>query len=431
MLIEIRLTALSAGMEKAVIARWLKSEGADVREGEVIAEIETDKATMELEASASGRLARINVAHGQSAAVGSVIGLLLADGESEDALPETAGSPSPALFAPGPANSVADPSSLASTIGQAGAEPTDVGPLSRRIKASPLARRLAVAAGLRLEQIAGSGPGGRIVRLDVERAGPTAQPGASIPAATSSEPGAQGKAGSALTPPGIGPFEAVPHSSIRRTIAQRLTQSKATVPHFYLNAECEIDAMLELRASINATRAGEDRISINDFILKACASALRAVPEANQVWTSDAMLRLANVDVSVAVATEGGLFTPVIRDADKKTLGTLSREMKSLATRAKEGLLKPEDYQGGAFTLTNLGMHGVSSFAAIINPPQSAILAVGAAQRRPVEKNGALAFASTIQYTLSIDHRAIDGALGARLLAAFKTAIESPMALLV
>ncbi len=407
--VEVVLPALSAGMETGVIARWLKAEGDAVKKGDLLAEIETDKATMELEAEADGRIGRILVEGGKSAEVNQVIALLLREGEEASALA------APAQVVAAPIVPVAAP--------VAQPKPAD----ETRHKASPLARRLAAERGVSLEGLAGSGPKGRIVRIDIERAASALKP---VPIVAPVAPAAAPSVPAGI-PPGIGPHEAVPHTSMRRTIARRLLEAKQTVPHFYLNADCDIDALLALRARINEKRAADERISVNDFIIKASAIALRRVPAANAVWTEDAILRLQDVDIAVAVATEGGLVTPLIRQADKKSVGAISAEMKALAARARENRLKPEEYQGGGFSISNLGMYGVRSFSAIINPPQSAILAVGAGERRPVEREGQLAFATMMSVTLSVDHRTVDGALGAQLLAAFRAAIEDPMNLLV
>lgn len=424
--IEVVLPALSAGMEDAVIARWLKAEGDTVKKGDPIADVETDKATMELEAETDGTVGRILVKDGARANVNQVIAVLLAPGESASAL-ATAVTQSPApVAASAPAVAAsAIPASPAPAWPPVQATVSGTG---ARHKASPLARRLAAERGVSLEGLTGSGPKGRIVRLDIERAASAAPVVAQTVAATTATPAPAAPQG---IPPGIGPYEAVPHTSMRRTIARRLLEAKQTVPHFYLNADCDIDALLALRARINEKRDAAERISVNDFIIRASALALKAVPEANAVWTDEAILRLQDIDIAVAVATDGGLVTPLIRQADKKSLGAISAEMKALAARARENRLKPDEYQGGGFSISNLGMYGIRSFSAIINPPQSAILAVGAGERRPVERDGQLAFATMMSVTLSVDHRSVDGALGARLLAAFKAAIEDPMNLIV
>lgn len=422
MAFNITLPALSAGMEDAIIARWLKAEGDVVAKGEPIAEVETDKAAMELEAEADGKLAKLLVANGARADVGQTIGILLLEGESHsDATLPTGGGPS----SPSP---VAD-----KTVSQSAGSSSAAVPSSQdrvRHSASPLARRLAAERGISLDGVAGSGPKGRIVRIDVEKLENQA------PAAAASTTADVGQKAAELSdaprvPPGIGHYDEVPHSSMRRTIARRLVEAKTSIPHFYLDVECNLDALLLLRGQINEMREATQRISVNDFVVKAAAVALRAVPDANVIWTESALLKLKDVDVAVAVSTEGGLITPIVRQADKKSLSVVSSEIKELASRAREGKLKPDEYQGGGFSVSNLGMYGVTSFAAIVNPPQSAILAVGAGERRPIEKDGQLAFATMMTCTLSVDHRSIDGALGAQLLTAFKACIENPMSILV
>ncbi|APZ50476.1 pyruvate dehydrogenase complex dihydrolipoamide acetyltransferase [Salipiger abyssi] len=409
---DIVLPSLSAGMEDAVIARWLKAEGDAVAPGEALAEVETDKATMELEAEAAGTLGRILVPDGERADVNAVIAVLLEEGESADAL---------AAYAPGGATpAVPEAPKEAPVLSEKTVAATP--PATDKVLASPLARRIAAQKGVDLAGLSGSGPRGRIVRVDVERAAEQAQ---TAPVAQAPE----AKVAPDLT--GLGAYEAIPHTNMRRTIARRLVESKTTVPHFYLEADCDLEALLALRAQVNEGRDTPARISVNDFLIKAVALALAEVPEANAVWTDEAILRLGSVDISVAVATDGGLITPVLRDADCKSLGALSAEMKALAVRAREGRLKPEEYQGGGFSLSNLGMYGVKRFSAIINPPQSCILAVGAAERRPVERDGQIAFAPVMSVTLSVDHRSVDGAVGAQWLAAFKAAVENPMSLLV
>lgn len=419
--VEVVLPALSAGMEDAVIARWLKAEGDAVSKGDLIAEVETDKATMELEAEVDGRIGQLLVKDGARANVNQVIALLLKEGEDASAMAGFAVGSSPVAVAEAETPVAASPVPAAPAVSA---------PASGEVrhKASPLARRLAAELGVSLEGLAGSGARGRIVRIDVERAA-ASKP---VPVAAAAAPAAAlAETSSKAIPVGIGDYEAVPHTSMRRTIARRLLEAKTTVPHFYLNVDCEIDALLALRSQINEKREGSTRISVNDFVIKASAAALRRVPDANVIWTDEALLKLKDVDIAVAVATEGGLITPIIRSADQMSLGAISAQMKSLAARARENRLKPEEFQGGGFSISNLGMYGVKSFSAIINPPQSAILAVGAGERRPIERNGELAFATMMSVTLSVDHRAVDGALGAQLLAAFKAGIEDPMSLLV
>ncbi|MFC3631027.1 dihydrolipoamide acetyltransferase family protein [Paracoccus angustae] len=398
MAIDITLPSLSAGMEDAVIAKWLVAAGDPISRGQPIAEVETDKATMELEAEADGILGRIDIADGQRANVGQVIAVVLADGET---LP-VAGA------------------SRAATAATAAA-PSSTG---RKHAASPLARRLAAEAGLDLQGVTGSGPRGRIVKLDVQRLlAATPAPVAAPAPAVQPQPQA--------VPPGIGPHEARPLSNMRRTIARRLVEAKTSIPHFYLSVDCELDALLALRAQVNEGRDKAERISINDFVIKAAARALRKVPAANVIWNGDEILQLSDIDISVAVATDGGLITPILRGADRMSLGTLSAEMKALAARAHQGELRPEEYQGGGFSVSNLGMYGIQTFSAIINPPQSCILAVGASLRRPVGRGDQIVLADVMSVTLSVDHRSVDGALGAQVLAAFKNNIENPMSLLI
>lgn len=412
--IDIVLPSLSAGMQDGLIARWLKAEGEHTEKGEVIAEIETDKATMELEAASSGRLGRILIGEGKRAAVNQAIAVLLDENEDIDDPPAriVAGD----LSAPSTEVRIAPPAL------------THPGTIAGRVVASPLARRLARESGTDLAVLTGSGPHGRIIRIDVEKARSNASassrilPSSPEPVVTSSVP---------PIPFGIGDYEAVPHSGMRRVIARRLMEAKTTIPHFYLTADCAIDDLLALRAQMNSLRTVSDRISINDLVVKAAAVALQMVPDANVVWTEAALLRLKAIDISVAVTTEGGLITPVIRDVGSKSVGTISREIAALAARARENRLKPEEYQGGGLSISDLGMYGVHSFSAIVNPPQSCILAIGAAERRPVVRGDDIVPATIMMCTLSVDHRSIDGALGASLLKAFKFAIEEPMRLLL
>ncbi|NDK36234.1 dihydrolipoamide acetyltransferase family protein [Rhodovulum sulfidophilum] len=404
---ELTLPALSAGMEDAVIAAWLVGPGDRVEKGQPLAEVETDKATMELEAEAPGRVGRLAVAAGARADVGQVIAVLLAEGET---LPE----PAPEAPAPAPASA---PAATAPAMGPA-AEPD-------RPRASPLARRLAAQAGLALDGLAGSGPKGRIVRVDIERLI------ASAPTQTTPETTAEPAPEAAAIPPGLGPYEARPVSQMRRTIARRLSEAKQTIPHFYLEAEADLEALMALRAQVNEGREGPARISVNDFIVKAAARALARLPEANVIWRGDEIWQLSEIDIAVAVATDGGLMTPILRGADRMSLGTLSAEMKDLAARARAGTLRPEDYQGGGFSVSNLGMYGVRSFSAIVNPPQSCILAAGAAERRPVGRGDQIVLAPVMSLTLSVDHRSVDGALGAQLLAEIRQGLEDPMSLLL
>lgn len=410
MAFEITLPALSAGMEDAVIAKWLVAVGDNVTKGQAIAEVETDKATMEMTTDHDGTIGKIAVGDGQRADVGQVIAVVLAKGETLGAVPA-------------PAPIAAAKAASAPIVPQAA--PPKVA--ERKHSASPLARRLAAEAGLDLTGVTGSGPYGRIVKIDVERLQ------AAAPVVTAAQPAPQPvpETKAAGAPAGIGPYVAQPITNMRRVIARRLVEAKTTIPHFYLSVDCEIDALLALRAQINEGRDKSERISVNDLVIKAAARALRRVPEANVIWNGDEILQLADVDISVAVSTDAGLITPILRGADRMSLGTLSAEMKSLAARARENRLRPEEFQGGGFSISNLGMYGVKTFSAIINPPQSCILAVGASERRPVGRGDQIVLADVMNVTLSVDHRSVDGVLGARLLAAFKEGIEAPMGLML
>ena len=422
--IEILMPALSPTMTEGNLAKWLKKEGEPVKPGDVIAEIETDKATMEVEAVDEGKLGKILVPEGsQGVKVNQTIALLLEEGEDASAL---AKAPAPAakaaVPAPTPTASPAAPTAPATAAPAPKAAAT-----GERVFASPLARRMAQQAGLDLSRVDGSGPHGRIVKADIDAAlarGVPAAPGA--PAAKPS-PGAPAPAAPIV---GLPAFTEVPHSMMRKVIARRLTESKRDAPHFYLTIDCNIDRLLQLRQEVNAKRE-KDKISVNDFVIKASGLALRQVPTANASWTDNAARLYQAADVSVAVATPGGLITPIIRNADTKTLSVISSEMKDLAARARESKLKPEEYQGGTFSVSNLGMYGIREFAAVINPPQGAILAVGAGEQRPIVKDNALAIATIMTCTLSVDHRVVDGVIGAEFLAAFKKLIEDPLTMLI
>jgi len=430
--ITLTMPALSPTMEEGVLARWLVGEGDRIAPGDVVAEIETDKATMEYEAPEAGVVARIIVPAGNAAiAVNAPIALLAMEGEDVASVAAGGSPAAPAAAQAGTATPAASPPEAAPADAPAAA------PAKPRLAASPLARRLARMHEVDLVALSGSGPHGRIVSRDVEdavsAAAATTAP-APIAAPASSEPAAAPTADDPYRP---GSYEIVELDAMRRTIARRLTESKQTVPHFYLRADIELDAALALRERINAAApAGGDagpawKISVNDMMIKALACALRDVPEANVTWADGRMRRHKPVDVAVAVALDGGLITPVVRDAEKKTLSAISNEMKDLAARARERKLAPEEYQGGTTSLSNLGMFGVSSFDAVINPPHGTILAVGAAERRFVvrgEEDSAVATMMTV--TLSVDHRTVDGALGTRLIAALKRLVENPLALL-
>ncbi|MBM3593317.1 MAG: pyruvate dehydrogenase complex dihydrolipoamide acetyltransferase [Alphaproteobacteria bacterium] len=418
----ILMPALSPTMTEGNLARWLKQEGDRIKAGDVIAEIETDKATMEVEAVDEGILGRILVPAGtQGVKVNDVIAVLVEAGEAvptAGAAPKAAPAPAaPAPVAAAPAAAVA---------------PTPASASGDRVFASPLARRMAAQAGLDISKIAGSGPNGRIVKADVDAALSRGPAPAAAPAAAPAPVAAPRPAAPvAIT----APHTAIPNSSIRKVIARRLAESKATIPHFYVSTDVEIDALLKIRADLNARSPkdgpGAYKLSVNDLVIKATAVTLRRFPNVNAMWTEDAILQLHDVDISVAVSIPDGLITPIVKGADIKGLAAISNEMKDLAARAKAGKLKPEEFQGGGFSISNMGMYGVKDFAAIINPPQAGILAVSAGEQRPVVKNGVLAIATVMTLTLSVDHRVIDGALAAEFLQALKRNIEDPLSLML
>ena len=436
--VTIRMPALSPTMTEGKIAQWLKKEGDAVRSGDLLAEIETDKATMEVEATDEGTLGKILADAGAEAiAVNTPIAVIVEEGEDKSALaeavkaaqaeakptppvPDKAPALAPEAPAPVPA---APPAPVAPKAPVARAPARSPG---GRTIASPLARRMAKEDGIDLGRVIGSGPHGRIVRADVEAAiasggvsgggGIFAGLGQSFPAAVA---------------------EAAPHSTMRKVIAQRLTESKQTVPHFYATVDCEIDALLALRKEINDTDEALS-VSVNDFIIRAVALALQEVPAANASWSDEAMRLYKAADVSVAVSTDGGLITPIVRSAEKKGIAAISAEVKDLATRARDGKLAPEEYQGGTFTISNMGMMGVREFAAVINPPQACILAIGAGEERVVVRkraagngDGEIGTATLMSCTISCDHRAVDGAVGAQFLAAFKGLVEHPVRLIL
>jgi pyruvate dehydrogenase E2 component (dihydrolipoamide acetyltransferase) len=424
----ILMPALSPTMTEGTLSRWLKKEGEQVRAGDVIAEIETDKATMEVEAVDEGVLGKILVADGtEGVKVNEPIAVLVEQGEAVPAsAPPLAVKPAPVPETPKRPEAVARPAPAPAAATQSG-NGHDAG--EERLFVSPLARRMAKQAGLELATLKGSGPNGRIVKADIEAAvkGGVAAPapvGAPAPAV------ARGPA-----PVITATHKLVPHSSIRKVIARRLTEAKSTIPHFYVSMDVEIDALIKLMNELNAKSPKEGPgaylITINDLVIKAAAATLRRVPTVNAAWTDDAMVLFDDVDISVAVAIPDGLITPIVRKADQKGLSTISREMKDLAGRARAGKLKPEEFQGGGFSISNMGMFGVSEFAAIINPPQAAILAVAAGQKRPVVKGDSLAIATVMTCTLSVDHRVVDGALGAQWLREFKRIVEDPLSLLL
>ncbi len=419
----ILMPALSPTMTEGTLARWLKKEGDTIKAGDVIAEIETDKATMEVEAVDEGVLGKILVADGtEGVKVNAPIAVLVDAGE---AMPTGA---APAVAAPVAAQAAA----AAPVVVAAAPVPRAAG---ERVVASPLARRMASQAGVDLAALTGSGPGGRIVRADIESALNKAPPVAAAPVAVAPAPTPVAKP-LAPAPVFTAPHRIVPHSSIRKVIARRLTEAKSTIPHFYVSMDVELDAMIDIMNQLNAKSPPREHpdwhfITINDLVIKASAATLRKVPMVNASWTDDGMIFYDDVDISVAVAIPDGLITPIVRKADQKGLLTISREMKDLAGRAKAGKLRPEEFQGGGFSISNMGMFGVTSLSAIINPPQSAILAVGAGAKRPVVKNDALAIATVMTVTLSVDHRVVDGALAATWLKAFKGIVEDPLSLML
>ncbi|WP_439155840.1 pyruvate dehydrogenase complex dihydrolipoamide acetyltransferase [Yoonia sp.] len=429
---EILMPALSPTMEEGTLAKWHVKEGDTVSSGDILAEIETDKATMEFEAVDEGVMGKIVIPEGtEGVKVNDVIAVLLEEGESADDIGDTsakAEKPAPKAEAPKAAKS--DDSAPAA----APAAPQKDG---ERIFASPLARRIAADKGLDLTDVQGTGPHGRIVKADVEAAKPGAKPAKAAEPAKAATPAAATMAAGPSTDAVIKmydgrPFEEVKLDGMRKTIAARLTEAKQSVPHFYLRRDILLDDLLAFRGQLNKQlEARGVKLSVNDFIIKACALALQQVPDANAVWAGDRTLKFEKSDVAVAVAIEGGLFTPVLRDAEMKSLSALSAEMKDLASRARDRKLAPHEYQGGAFAVSNLGMFGIDNFDAIINPPHAAILAVGAGVKKPiVGKDGELAIGTVMSTTLSVDHRVIDGALGANLLNAIKENLENPMTML-
>ena len=471
----ILMPALSPTMTEGKLAKWLVKVGDEVRSGDLIAEIETDKATMEVEAVDEGTITELTVEEGaEGVAVNAVIAVIDGDGESAAAAPkpdapkasklDDAPKPEASAAPSSPGTSSADSSSgdikatplarrIAEQAGVSLSSLTGSGPQGKitkadvmgasgggekrapadgdRVFASPLARRLAAENDLPLERIVGSGPDGRIVKADIERTLRDGLPEApDAKKAAEDAPKAEAKKAAAAAPADAA-YDLVPHTSMRKTIARRLTESKQTVPHFYLTVDCEIDELLRVRKEMNARAPEGVKVSVNDFVIKALAVALRRTPNANASWTDEGVRLFKSVDVAVAVALEGGLITPVVRDADRKGFAEISANMLDLAKRARAGKLKPDEYQGGTTSVSNLGMFGIKQFDAVINPPQGTILAVGAGEPRAVVKNGELAVATVMTCTLSCDHRVVDGALGAELLQAFKSLIEFPAGMLL
>ncbi len=423
--IDVFMTQLSPTMTEGKIARWLKKEGDTLESGEIMAEVETDKATMEMEVVDEGIMHKILAPEGATVAVGTAIAIIAEDGEDVPAnyVPESATETSPAESVQEPAVEPTAPAPVA--------EEPKPAPITRtgRIKASPLARRLAKQKGINLAAIQGSGPNGRIVKSDIESA---SKRGVRIGASTT-----------AVTPPPARPlpqgplpyhadeYDRVENSMMRKAIARRLSESKQQVPHFYLSVDVAMDRLMDLRAQLNEAADGAFKLSVNDFIIKAVAKALTDVPAANASWTDTDTLMHKHAHISVAVAIEGGLITPVIRFAEQKGITDISAEVKELAGRARAGELKPEEYSGGTFSISNLGMYGVKQFAAIVNPPEGAILAVGGTDERAVVENGSVVAKKMMTLTLSCDHRVVDGAVGAEFLAALKKHIETPASVLI
>ncbi|MCV3241521.1 pyruvate dehydrogenase complex dihydrolipoamide acetyltransferase [Mesorhizobium sp. ZC-5] len=480
--INITMPALSPTMEEGNLAKWLVKEGDKVAPGDVIAEIETDKATMEVEAVDEGTVAKIVVPAGtEGVKVNALIAVLAGEGEDASAAAKAGGDAAPAK-----AEATQKEAPISPPVGEMSAKPTEGGAVPQtspqkgngkstegqgstlppsglpaisptggeisqsgeRTFASPLARRIAKDAGVDVAAVTGTGPHGRVVKADVEAAiaggGAKAAPEAKVAPATGAP--ATAPAAKPMSDEQVlklfeeGSYELVPHDNMRKTIARRLVEAKSTIPHFYLTLDCELDALLALRTQLNSaaptkkTDKGDVpayKLSVNDMVIKAMAMALMAVPDANASWTDSAMVKHKHADVGVAVSIPGGLITPIIRKADQKTLSAISNEMKDLASRARNRKLKPEEYQGGTTAVSNLGMFGIKDFSAVINPPHATILAVGAGEERAVVKNGEIKIATVMSVTLSTDHRAVDGALGAELLVAFKRYIENPMGMLV
>jgi pyruvate dehydrogenase E2 component (dihydrolipoamide acetyltransferase) len=453
----ILMPALSPTMTEGKLAQWRKKEGDKVKAGDVIAEIETDKATMEVEAVDEGTLARIAVPAGtEGVKVNTVIAVLADEGEDPKKIsaPAAAAAPAAKPAAAPPTPKAVAPAAPTQTTFQPAPEPAAAlapapqpsrGNGQDRVFVSPLAKRMAQQAGIDLKSVRGSGPHGRIVRADIEAlaSGGAVVSRPSRPAAPISEsqratPGVPAERPAGVYLPAVGglpPYEDIPHSNMRKVIAQRLAQSKRDAPHFYLSIDCQIDALLKLRAELNARAPKEGpgayKLSVNDFVIKAAALALMKVPAANVQWTDAALRRFKSADISVAVAIPDGLITPIVRNAEIKGLSAISNEMKDLAERARAGKLRLEEFQGGTFSISNLGMYGIDGFYAVLNPPQACILAVGAGAQRPVVKDGALAIATVMTCGLSTDHRVVDGAIGADFLAAFRKLIEDPIQMML
>lgn len=441
--VQILMPALSPTMTEGTLAKWLVKEGDEVSSGDVIAEIETDKATMEVEAVDEGIVAKIVVDEGTEAvAVNELIAILAEDGEDVAAAAASGGSSPAPSSDPTPASDTAPASDPApAPASTPSASPAPVAPSSgARVFASPLARRIAKDGGVDIAGVQGTGPHGRIVKADVEAfiaSGGATKPAEAAASKSDQKAAAPAKAETpALTTDDpifklLPSYEAVPNSSMRKTIARRLTDSARDIPHFTLQVDVELDALLAMRKQLNEREGADYKISVNDFVIKATSLALTRVPDCNVAYTDAAILKFDRVDMAIAVAIDGGLITPIIKDCASKGLATISKEAKELAGKAREGKLAPEEYQGGTFTISNLGMFGVKSFNSIINPPQSAILSVGAGEQRAVVKDGAVSIATVCTLSLAVDHRAIDGAAGAALTKELKALIEDPIALML
>jgi pyruvate dehydrogenase E2 component (dihydrolipoamide acetyltransferase) len=427
--IQILMPALSPTMTEGTLSKWMVKEGDEVTSGDIIAEIETDKATMELEAVDEGKVGKILVPEGtEGVAINKPIVVLLEEGEDAgDIKASNQAAPILEKLAPTvePEKVKAAPAAQPTAAASNTVAPSSDGD---RMFASPLARRIAANAGINIADVQGSGPNGRIVKADVEKAmsgGVMTSSSVNVPAMTAVS------SASADVPDFGQPYTEEVNSGVRKIIARRLLEAKQNIPHFYLTIDCNIDALLALRRQLNNLDHADYNLSVNDFVIKASAVAMRRVPMVNATWTDEAIRLYDNVDVAVAVATDGGLITPILRHADQKGLSGISNEMKELAGRARGNKLKPDEYQGGGFSISNLGMFGIKEFSAIVNPPQSAILAVGAGEQRPIVKDGVLAVGTVMTCTLSCDHRVVDGVVGAEFLAAFKPLIENPLSLLL
>jgi len=450
--IEILMPALSPTMEEGTLTKWLVAEGAEISSGDVLAEIETDKATMEIEAVEEGVLVKILVAEGSvGVKVNAPIAVLLEDGEDASVMDGyVAGANAPVAATPEPSLVPLTPSKDGAQEQQspspAALDPVlqrDEREVGGRIKASPLAKRMAKEKGLDLSAITGTGPKGRIIKVDIENAGtvsiaaptPSATtPSATTPSATTTELGPlRGGGADYLEKLGIpvGSYDLEPLDGMRRIIAKRLTESARDIPHFPLNIDCEIDALLAIRKELNYQAPDGVKISVNDMLIRACAIALKQVPEANASFTPDGIAYHHHADIAVAVAIDGGLITPIVREAENKGLAIISTEMKDLASRARDRKLKPQEFQGGTFSISNMGMMGIKSFSSIINPPQGMIMSVGAGALRPIVRDGELAVATVMTVTVTCDHRVVDGAIGAQWLAVFKRLIEKPVTMML